>query len=43
MDSLLITKLKLILPLAKINYRIATSTKLGHLNRSSEWTQIKVL
>ena len=40
MESLLMTTVKLILPLAITNYAITTSTMLGRLNPSSEWTQL---
>ena len=40
MESLLMT-VKLILPLAITNYAITTSTTLGRLNLSSEWTQLR--
>ena len=40
MESLLMTTVKLILPLAITNYAITTSTTLGRLNLSSEWTQL---
>ena len=39
-DRTLVNKNKLILPSAITNYTITTLTKLGHLNRSSEWTQL---
>ena len=41
MESLLMTTVKLILPLAITNYAITTSTTLGRLNLSSEWTQLR--